>query len=254
MRPPAVGVEPSLRRAVLTFVGAAIVVLLVAPQFARSAEGIAELTGVGSTFVGTWLVGLSTSLPELATSLAAVRLRAYDLAVGNRFGSNALNMAVFVVLDPLHAGGRVLGAVSPGHAVTALVAVALMGIAVATLVYRAKGTRALVEPGSLLIVLGYLGGARLGPLARDGAVGRASLSGRRQAIRRRPTRRPGSPDSACRSGGRPCTRHRTLRARCEKGVEGGDGATGEAREPGHPLAPQEPVAIRVPARRAGRLW
>lgn len=158
---PAVGVGPSLRRAVLTFLAAALVVLVAAPQFARSAEGIAELTGVGSTFVGTWLVGLSTSLPELVTSLAAVRLRAYDLAVGNLFGSNALNMTVFVLLDLLHAGGPVLGAVSPVHAVTALVAVLLMGIAVATLVYRAKGTRALVEPGSLLIVLGYLGGLGL---------------------------------------------------------------------------------------------
>lgn len=158
---PAVRVEPSLRRAVVTFLGAALVVLVAAPQFARSAEGIAQLTGIGSSFVGTWLVGLSTSLPELATSLAAVRLRAYDLAVGNLFGSNALNMAVFVLLDPLHAGGPVLGAVGPVHAVTALVAVALMGIAVATLVYRAKGTRALVEPGSVLIVLGYVVGLGL---------------------------------------------------------------------------------------------
>jgi cation:H+ antiporter len=49
--------------------------------------------------MGTWLVGLATSLPELVTSLAAVRLRAYDLAVGNLFGSNALNMTIFAVLD-----------------------------------------------------------------------------------------------------------------------------------------------------------
>ena len=158
---PTVGVEPSLRRAVLTVLGAALVVLVAAPQFARSAEEIAAVTGVGSTVVGTWLVGMSTSLPELATSLAAVRLRAYDLAVGNLFGSNALNMTVFALLDPLHAGGPVLGVVDPVHAVTALVAVVLMGIAIATLVYRANGTRALVEPGSLLIVLGYLAGLGL---------------------------------------------------------------------------------------------
>ncbi len=50
---------------------------------------------------------------------------------------------------------------SPVHAVSALIAVTLMGIAVATLVYRAKGSHTMVEPGSLLIVLGYLGGLGL---------------------------------------------------------------------------------------------
>lgn len=77
----------------LTFLAGAAVILVAAPQFARSAKGIAEVTGIGATFIGTWLVGFSTSLPELVTSLAAVRLRAYDLAVGNLFGSNALNMS-----------------------------------------------------------------------------------------------------------------------------------------------------------------
>lgn len=152
---------PSLRRAVATFLIGSVVILLAAPQFARAAEGIAELTGVGSTFVGTWLVGLATSLPELVTSLAAVRLRAYDLAVGNLFGSNALNMALFVVLDLVHPAGPVLATVSPVHALSALVGVSLMSVAVATLVYRAKGTRTLVEPGSILIVLGYVLGLGL---------------------------------------------------------------------------------------------
>ena len=146
---------PSLRRAVLMFIGASIVVLVVAPRFAKTAEQIAILTGIGTTFVGTWLVGLATSLPELVTSLAAVRLRAFDLAVGNLFGSNAINMTVFVLLDAAYGRGPILGAVSPVHALTALVAVGLMGIAVAALVYRAKGRSRLREPASALIILGY---------------------------------------------------------------------------------------------------
>ena len=152
---------PSLRRAVVTFVGAALVILVAAPQFAASAKGIAEVTGIGPTFIGTWLVGFSTSLPELVTSLAALRLRAYDLAVGNLFGSNALNMTFFVVLDPLHQGRPVLSAVSQVHALSALVGVVLMGIAVAALVYRAKGKPALLEPSSVLIIVGYVLGLAL---------------------------------------------------------------------------------------------
>ncbi len=54
---------PSLRRAALGFLAAAIAVLVAAPAFAWSAKGLAEITGLGQTFVGTWLVGLATSLP-----------------------------------------------------------------------------------------------------------------------------------------------------------------------------------------------
>ena len=37
----------------------------------RPAGEVAELTGLHVSFVGTWLVGFSTSLPELVTSIAA---------------------------------------------------------------------------------------------------------------------------------------------------------------------------------------
>lgn len=151
----------SLRRAIVMFVGAALVILLAAPQFAKSAEGISEITGIGSTFMGTWLVGLATSLPELVTSLAAVRLRAYDLAVGNLFGSNALNMTIFAVLDAVQGTGPVLSLISPVHAISALIAIVLMGIAIGAVVYRAKGRLALLEPSGALIIVVYMAGLGL---------------------------------------------------------------------------------------------
>jgi cation:H+ antiporter len=150
-----------LSRAVLSFLAAAAVIVVVAPQFASAAEGLAVATGVGRTFMGTWLVGLSTSLPELVTSLAAVRLRAYDLAVGNLFGSNAMNMTLFVLLDAVHDGPPVLAVADSTHALSALVAVLLMTLALGTLVLRSKRVSGAREPGSLLIVLGYVGGLAL---------------------------------------------------------------------------------------------
>jgi cation:H+ antiporter len=44
-------------------------------------------------------------LPELVTAFAAVRLGAFDLAVGNLFGSNAFNMAGFFFVDVAIAAG-----------------------------------------------------------------------------------------------------------------------------------------------------
>jgi cation:H+ antiporter len=145
----------SLRRAVLGFGVAALVVFAAAPILAWSAQGIAVSSGLGNTFVGTWLVGLATSLPELVASLAAVKMRAFDLAVGNLFGSNAFNMAILLPLD-LAQPGSLFAAVDPSHAISGLAGVILMSLGVAAIAYRAKRRFALLEPGSVLVLLGYV--------------------------------------------------------------------------------------------------
>jgi hypothetical protein len=55
----------------------------------RSRESIVATSGVSQTFVGVSTLAVATSFPELVASLSAVRLGAFDLAVGNLFGSNA---------------------------------------------------------------------------------------------------------------------------------------------------------------------
>ena len=148
----------SLQRALVGFAGAAAVILLAAPLFVVFAERLAAVTGLESSFIGTWLVGMSTSLPELVTSAAAVRLGAYDLAIGNLFGSNAVNMLLLVPLDALYRDGPILAAVHPVHAVTALTSVVLMAIGLAAIVFRSRGRLSVLEPDSGLLVLGYVVG------------------------------------------------------------------------------------------------
>src|SRR5690606_9257982 len=102
---------PSLRAAVVRFLAATVVIIVAAPVFASSAVRIAELTGIATSFVGTLLVGVTTSLPELVTSIAAMRMGAVDLAIGNLLGSNAVNMVIFVPLDFAAGGVPLLGMV-----------------------------------------------------------------------------------------------------------------------------------------------
>jgi cation:H+ antiporter len=153
--------SPSLRRAIAGFAIASLVVLIAAPLFALSAKSLAELTGLAQSFVGTWLVGFATSLPELVTSLAAVRMGAYDLAVGNLFGSNAVNMVMFLPLDLAQEGRPFLATVSSVHVLSALVAIVLMAIGLATIVYRSKNRVAGLEPSSAVMLLVYLFGVGL---------------------------------------------------------------------------------------------
>lgn len=145
----------SLRHAITGFAVAALVILAAAPALAWAAKGIAAITGLGNTFIGTLLLGLTTSLPELVACIAAVRMGALDLAVGNLFGSNVFNMAIFFILDLVQPGSLFAG-LDASHAVTGLFAVVLMSLGLMAIVYRAKRRSAVLEPNSLLMLVVYL--------------------------------------------------------------------------------------------------
>jgi cation:H+ antiporter len=146
---------PTLRRSVFGFGVAALVTLAAAPVFAYAAKQLAEVTGLGTTFVGTWLVGLSTSLPELVASIAAVRIGAFDLAVGNLLGSNAFNISILLWIDLAHPGASIFVDASPTHVLSLVFGMLLMALGLAAIVYRAKKRFAMLEPDSALIVLTY---------------------------------------------------------------------------------------------------
>lgn len=139
------------------FVLAALVIVITGPFLAHSAGQIADASGLGRTFVGTTLVAFSTSLPELVASLTALRMKAYDLAIGNIFGSNTFNMLLFVPLDLVHAGPLV-ASISPAHAITCLASILATLVIVLGHLYHVERRRTLVEPDAWLVIL-IVGGA-----------------------------------------------------------------------------------------------
>jgi cation:H+ antiporter len=152
----AAGRRVELRRAVIGFSLSALALLVAAPLLAWSAERIAEETGTSATFIGTSLVAITTSLPELVVAIAAVRLGAFDLAVGNLFGSNAFNMAAFLFADLAYRGGGLLDSASSAHALTALWSILMMSIGLMGIIYRAEKRFMLMEPDGLLMVASYV--------------------------------------------------------------------------------------------------
>jgi cation:H+ antiporter len=59
---------------------------------------MAEIMGWSESFVGTLFVATATFLPEAAVSIAAVCLGVLDMALGNLFGSNLSNMAIWLLI------------------------------------------------------------------------------------------------------------------------------------------------------------
>jgi cation:H+ antiporter len=131
----------TLKRAVVGYAVNAAVVVGAAVLLPRIAEGIAEMTGLGTTFVGTIFVAMSTSLPELTVTIASFKLGAIDTAVGNLFGSNLFNMAILAVDDVFYVKSPLLAVVENQHLIAVMSAVAMTGLAVAGLIYRSPGKR-----------------------------------------------------------------------------------------------------------------
>lgn len=144
-----------LRQGLTGFALAALGMLLTAPLLVISAEAVAIEAGLTQTAVGTLLVGFTTSFPEMAATVAAVRMGALDLAVGNIFGSNAFNMFVLLPMDLAYRPGPLLGAVAGTHGISAQFAVLALALGMLGILGRAGRLVALVRLESLAILAAY---------------------------------------------------------------------------------------------------
>ncbi|SOC58026.1 cation:H+ antiporter [Chromohalobacter canadensis] len=102
----------SLKRAVTwTLVG--LVLLIVSSRLlVWGAVDIASAFGVSDLIIGLTVVAIGTSLPELASSISAVRKNEHDLVIGNVVGSNLFNTLAVVglagIIDPIDVDSAVL--------------------------------------------------------------------------------------------------------------------------------------------------
>jgi len=130
---------PDAHREWRRFVGAAAVVLVAGSWLPGVADALATASGLSSSFVGTVMVAGVTTLPEMAVTLAALRLRALDMAIGNLLGSNLFNVLILSLDDLFYAHGPLLAAVDPVHAGTAVAAMIMSGLVIVGLMMRPQG-------------------------------------------------------------------------------------------------------------------
>lgn len=121
------------------------------------AKDIVQVMGWSGAFMGTLFLAVVTSLPEAAVTYSALRIGQAGLVYGNILGSNLLNLALIGVSDLLYVKGPIITAVSKEHALSAAMAIFMIGIVMS----EASLTRT-VERGrwnkvtSLVLVLAFL--------------------------------------------------------------------------------------------------
>jgi cation:H+ antiporter len=133
------------RTALVHYGLAAVAVVAAALWLPRLGAELAHQTGLGEAFVGSLFVAITTSLPEIVVSLAAVRIGALDLGIGNVLGSNLFNLLILGLDDVFYRRGPLMAEAGASHTISAVAVVIMSGLFLIGLTYKVMTKRFVVS-------------------------------------------------------------------------------------------------------------
>ncbi len=145
----------SLRKLWVKFVLLTAVTGVAGWQIMEAAKSLTDLTGLDEDIAGGLLTAVATSLPELVTTIAAVRHGALTLAVSNIFGTNAFNVVVVAVADGSFREGSIYHAISPSQIAWGLVVILMTAVLLLGLISRQKFGIGRIGFESVLVLVLY---------------------------------------------------------------------------------------------------
>ena len=150
-----------LAQALPLFAASAVVVVLSGIFLAKYGDALADLSGWGRLWVGTFLVAVVTSLPELVTNITASSRGEVQLAGGSILGANMVNMLVMAGVALLFGGAGFFRRVAPEQRLLGVVAIGLTGLALLLGTVPIGVAISGVGLASVLVLAVYLAGMRV---------------------------------------------------------------------------------------------
>jgi cation:H+ antiporter len=114
---------------------------------------VAQQLGISDLIIGLTIVAIGTSLPELASSIAAVRKNEHELALGNVIGSNMFNMSIVVGI----AGTVAPGAIDPEVLWRDIPVLIVMTGVLFLMCFGFRGEAHINRTEGVVLLTGYLG-------------------------------------------------------------------------------------------------
>ncbi len=151
----------NLSASIAVFLISAVVVVTSSIMLAISGDVIASRTRWGRLWVGALLMAGATSLPELVTVVAAVRIEAPSLAAGTIFGANMLNMTKLTLVIALVGGRKTFQRIRPEQALLLVLALILTALATLFAALRLDVKWLILSLPSLVILAVYVVGTRI---------------------------------------------------------------------------------------------
>lgn len=133
----------------------ALVVLVAGSAISYFANTLAYQWNWSGGWMGATLVALTTSLPEVSTTLGAVRQKAYVLAIANIFGSNALTISLLLPADIFYRKGAIIDVTDPSNIFLGGVGTIITGLYLWGILDRENRTLLRMGVDSLIVLLVY---------------------------------------------------------------------------------------------------
>ena len=162
-------VGPGLKATILAFVITAAVVVFASLWLLRICDTMAvrpislgsRTFTLGHSFVGSFLLALATSLPELFVSLGALKLGRVNMSVANIFGSNIMNMSFIPIMHLVSGNAAFYSAISPASLVMLFAAIIMSILFIAGLLAQSKRSFLFLGWEAVTILIVYLSTAFL---------------------------------------------------------------------------------------------
>lgn len=141
----------------LSFTALAVIAGLAGFGLAEVAVALSQKTGVSQTAIGGVFTAITTSLPELVTSIAAVRRGALTLAVGGIIGGNAYDVLFLAFADLAYRPGSIYHALTDKHVFAIALSILMTGTLLLGLLRRETHGIGNIGFESVLVLLLYAG-------------------------------------------------------------------------------------------------
>jgi len=150
--------QKSLLRVGATFLLSAVAIIGAGFLLTESSQALIQQTGLSQSFIGALLVAAGTSIPELVTSVAAVKRGALTLAVGGIIGGNIFDTLFAGAADIAYTEGSVYHAVTLDESFLITLTILLTAILIVGLLHREKQGVANIGFESAAILVLYIVG------------------------------------------------------------------------------------------------
>lgn len=155
---PSPELNRSLKSLWFQFLPLAIIIGFAGYGVAQSGVAIANQTGLSETLVGGLFTSVSTSLPELITSVAAVRQGALILAVSDIIGGNCFDVLFLAFSDIAYRQGSIYHAITDPEKFMIALTILMTGILLLGLLRRERYGIGNIGFESFLILVLYVAG------------------------------------------------------------------------------------------------
>ena len=100
-------VKLSTKQIVVRFTLSSVAIVILSILMTYITDDLATKYNIGAGLAGAIFLGVATSLPEVSSTIALIRMRNFNIAVGNIVGSNLFNFLILCVADILCFGQSV---------------------------------------------------------------------------------------------------------------------------------------------------